>query len=154
MKSTHESFFVRDFQLSDYIELESLWIESSISRPERGDNLEMILRTLKSGAKLLVLVSTDNQQIIGSSWITNDGRRLYLHHFCISQTHRGKKLSHLLMLESMKFAKQLNMQIKLEVHSTNKIAIELYKRHEFEYLGNYHTYIMRDIEAYSFESFE
>ncbi len=34
--------------------------------------------------------------------------------------------------------------VKLEVHRSNKRAIELYKKAGFSYLGDYDVYIIRD----------
>jgi ribosomal protein S18 acetylase RimI-like enzyme len=36
-------------------------------------------------------------------------------------------------------------QVKLEVHSTNLKAINLYKKFGFKHLGEYNVYIIRDI---------
>jgi ribosomal protein S18 acetylase RimI-like enzyme len=38
------------------------------------------------------------------------------------------------------------MQIKLEVHEQNKIAINLYEKAGFKKLGNYKVYIIRDFD--------
>ncbi|MDD3860240.1 MAG: N-acetyltransferase, partial [Bacteroidales bacterium] len=85
------------------------------------------------------------QKIVGTSWITNDSRRLYLHHFGILPEYQRKGLANILMDESMKYASQLKLQIKLEVHKNNEIARNLYIKYGFKYLGDYEVFIVRDI---------
>jgi hypothetical protein len=78
-----KNMMIRDFQEKDYQQLMYLWEETSLSTPKRGDDLEVILRTLKLGGKLILLEDSQQKLIIGSSWLTQDGRRIYLHHFGI-----------------------------------------------------------------------
>ena len=118
-----------------------------MGKPERGDNLETILKTIKFGGFLLVMYDVETSVLIGTSWLTNDGRRLYLHHFGIDPAYQGKGYSKPLVEESLKIAKQKKMQIKLEVHRNNKNAIGLYKKYGFGYLGDYDVYIIREINA-------
>jgi len=87
-----------------------------------------------------------SRRIIGTSWLTSDARRIYLHHFGIKPGYRGKGLADLLLKESLEYAKSTGLQIKLEVHKNNKNAIELYKKAGFKYLGDYDVYIIRKIE--------
>jgi len=87
----------------------------------------------------------EKKNIIGSSWLTSDGRRLYLHHFGIIPEYQGRGLSKLLLEESLAFAKEIDQQIKLEVHQNNNIAKNLYTKAGFKYLGDYEVYIIRDI---------
>jgi len=45
----------------------------------------------------------------------------------------------------MKLARNKGLQVKLEVHRTNRKAINLYKSEGFQYLGDFDVYIIRDI---------
>jgi ribosomal protein S18 acetylase RimI-like enzyme len=135
---------LRDFREEDYLKLMTLWELTSLSNRARGDTLETIRETLQHSGRLLVM--EHNNIIIGSSWITNDGRRLYLHHFGIHPDYRGRGYAHALTRASLAIAKELNMQIKLEVHRTNQAAIALYRKHHFGYLGDYDVYIIREPE--------
>ncbi|MDD3688122.1 MAG: GNAT family N-acetyltransferase [Bacteroidales bacterium] len=108
----------------------------------RGDNLKIISETLKNGGVLFVLLV--DEQIVGTSWITNDSRRLYLHHFGIIPAYQGKGLSNILMDTSMQFARESGLQIKLEVHKNNAIARRLYEKYGFKYLGDYDVFIVRE----------
>lgn len=141
-----DTFKIRDFKTEDYPQIISLWEKTDLGNPQRGDNLEIINKTISIGGKFLVLELLDNKQIIGTSWITNDGRRLYLHHFGIHPEYQGKKYSILLLKASLEYAKILGLQIKLEVHKENLKAINLYKKYSFKYLGDYDVYIIRDLE--------
>ncbi len=151
MRVFDNRWIVRDFQPQDYKQVINLWIETNLTRPERGDNLDVILRTIEHGGKLLVLEDNTNNQVVGTSWITNDGRRLHLQYFGILPGYQGKKLSHYLMVESLRFAKQTGLQIKLEVHQENFRAINLYQKWGFKRLGDYDIYILRDVELIDIE---
>jgi ribosomal-protein-alanine N-acetyltransferase len=142
-----KNMMIRDFQEKDYQQLMYLWEETSLSTPKRGDDLEVILRTLKLGGKLILLEDSQQKLIIGSSWLTQDGRRIYLHHFGILPDYQGKGLSKLLLQESLKFAKEKKMQIKLEVHKEHEKTIRLYSNAGFSYLGDYLVYIIRDVDG-------
>jgi [ribosomal protein S18]-alanine N-acetyltransferase len=138
------AYTLRDYQEGDFPALMSLWEATSLSNIARGDDDNSIRKTLAHGGKLILLL--DQADIIGSSWITNDGRRLYLHHFGIHPDYQGKGLSHLLAKASMEWARSHKMQIKLEVHRENTVARDLYLKYGFRYLGDYDVYIIRDPE--------
>jgi ribosomal-protein-alanine N-acetyltransferase len=87
------------------------------------------------------------QNITGTSWLTFDGRRLHLHHFGIDPAYQGRGLAKELLRETLRFVKKKGYQVKLEVHVSNTVAIELYKKAGFEYLGDYDIYIIRDIQS-------
>ena len=135
---------IRDYISSDYNEVIKLWLPLDLGRPERGDNPIIIEQTLKNGGKFLIMEQNSSHEIIGTSWITNDGRRLYLHHFGIKEKYQGLGLSKLLLEHSLNFAKEVNLQIKLEVHKNNIVAINLYKKYKFKYLGDYEVHIIRE----------
>ena len=145
-EKSNVGFFVRDFRESDYAEVNEIWNITGMGGEQRGDNLEVIKRTLNSGGKLLILEDSSNGKVCGTSWLTNDNRRIYLHHFGIHPDYQGKKLSHILTRESVNYAKECGLQIKLEVHKNNNIASSLYKKHGFGYLGDYHVYIIRSFD--------
>ncbi len=147
MKEKKPNLKVRDYQPGDFPEIEKLWIDTGMGGAVRGDDEGAIENTIKFGGKLLILENPVIKEIIGTSWMTVDGRRVYLHHFGIKPEHQGKGYSHLLMKASMEFAESSGKQIKLEVHLTNKIATSLYKKWGFQYLGDYDVYIIRDYKS-------
>lgn len=137
------AYTIRDYQEHDYHEVMALWEASGLSNRARGDNEYTIRETLAIGGRLLLLWM--GNRLAGTSWITTDGRRLYLHHFGIHPDFRGRGLSHPLLKASLAIAKERNMQIKLEVHRSNAAAISLYQKYGFGYLGDYDVYIVRDV---------
>ena len=141
------SFKLRDYQAEDFPGVSEVWNETGMGNTARGDSNLIIENTLKAGGRLIVIENYETGEIAGTSWITNDARRLYLHHFGIKPDYQGKGLSGMLLEESLKFARELGLQIKLEVHRSNEIAINLYKKFGFSYLGDYYIFIIRDFEA-------
>ena len=140
-------FFIRGFIDSDYPEMIRLWESLGLGGTHRGDDLLVINRTIKMGGQLLLMVEKESASIVGSSWLTVDGRRTYLHHFCIKEGLQGKGLAKMLLTESLKLAKIFGMQVKLEVHKDNFKALDLYTKARFSYLGDYQTFIIRDISS-------
>jgi len=134
----------RDYKAEDFFALIQLWEALGLGNAKRGDDDIVIQQTLKNDAKLIIM-EADEGQIMGSAWLTNDGRRIYLHHFGIHKDWQGKGYAKKLMKECLQFAKQKKMQIKLEVHKDNITAIELYKAGGFKYLGDYLVFIIREI---------
>ncbi|MDX9929801.1 MAG: GNAT family N-acetyltransferase [Bacteroidales bacterium] len=137
---------IRDYREGDYQALSELWLDTGVGRPDRGDDNETILRSVRIGGKMLIM-EDDNGELTGSSWMTYDGRRIHLHHFAILPSHQGKGLAIPLLKESLNFVKEKGSQVKLEVHRSNLKAINLYEKAGFRYLGDYDVYIIRDIDS-------
>lgn len=135
---------IRNYQTGDYMQIAELWNQTGLGDPKRGDDDEAIEKSLKWGAAFFVMEVKTTKEIIGTSWITNDGRRLYLHHFGIKPSFQQKGLSKSLLQKTLLFAKEQNMQIKLEVHIQNNKAIQLYEKADFKKLGDYVVYIIRE----------
>jgi len=138
-------FLVRDYWAADYPHVADIWERTGISTPGRGDTAEVIENTLRRNGRLLVLVDRASDRVVGTSWLTNDGRRLYLHHFAIDPKYQGSGFSKPLMRESLKIAKEIGLQIKLEVARDNDRAIHFYEKAGFKPLGDYAVYIIRDL---------
>jgi len=141
----NDDFTLRDFRPADFAAVAEVWQETGMGSPVRGDTVEVVNRTLSiPGARLLVLEHRSDSRIVGTSWISCDGRRLFLHHFGIRPSYQGRGLSKRLLRETLDHARTTGMQIKLEVHRANRRAIELYRKGGFEALGEYDVYIIRD----------
>lgn len=134
---------IRDFKSDDYEALVKLWKELGLGRPERGDDLQVITETLRLGGKLLLM--EEKKELIGTAWITNNGRRLYLHHMGVKKDQQRKGYGRQLMEEILKFASSRKMQIKLEVHDQNIAAKKLYKKFGFGDLKGYRVLINRNV---------
>ncbi len=137
-------FIFREYKKSDYHEIIKLWKETGLGGEERGDNAEVIERTIQHGGKLLIMEEAENGTILGTSWITNNGRRTYMHHFGIKPEYRYKGLGYELGIKSLKYAAKLGCQIKLEVSLKNKPALRLYQKLGFQSLGDYDVFIIRN----------
>ena len=140
-------FFIRGYTPDDYPEMIHLWEGLGLGGAHRGDDEKIILQTIEMGGKLLLMFEKHTGKMIGTSWLTVDGRRIYLHHFGIHADYQGRRLSVPLLNASLEFAKLTGLQIKLEVHKNNEKALSLYKKAGFAYLGDYDVYIIRDISA-------
>ena len=136
---------LRDYKESDFDEVNELWIDTGMGGIQRGDNKAIISDTINNGGKLIILEDKETGEIIGTSWLTTDKRRIYLHHFGIRPCFQGKGFSKLLLAQSLAFAREQGLQIKLEVHKNNEVAINLYKKCGFKYLGDYFVFIIRDL---------
>jgi [ribosomal protein S18]-alanine N-acetyltransferase len=141
----HNNFLIREYQDGDFNGISNLWSETNMGNQRRGDDEKTIAESIRIGGCMLVMIEKNIGSVCGTSWMTYDGRRIHLHHFGILPEYQGKNLSKLLLNESLKFVKRKGCQVKLEVHKSNLIAIDLYKKSGFEFLGDYDVYIIRDI---------
>jgi ribosomal protein S18 acetylase RimI-like enzyme len=138
-------FTIRDYWAADYPHVADIWERTGISTPGRGDSAEVIENTLRRSGRLLVLVDKASDTVVGTAWLTNDGRRLYLHHFAIDPKFQGGGLSKPLLGEALKIAKETGLQVKLEVDRANERSIHFYEKAGFKRLGDYDVYIIRDL---------
>jgi len=139
-------YIIRDYRPSDYRGVLGLWQLTGLGGAHRGDNEKAIDLSIGIGGKFLVVEEAATSNIVGTSWMTFDGRRIHLHHFGIKPDHQKTGIGTELAIASLVFAKEKKVQIKLEVHKDNHKAINLYKKLGFEYLGDYDVYIIRDVE--------
>ena len=143
--TVHDNFLIRDYRLSDYLEVNRIWELTGLGYSGRGDDDKTIADTINAGGRLLVLEDTSAGLICGTSWMTCDGRRIHLHHFAIKPDYQGKGLSKILLADSLRFVKEKKLQVKIEVHSENTKALNLYRKFGFKHLGDYDIYIIRDL---------
>lgn len=136
---------LRDFSPADFESVNLLWSGIGLGGKHRGDTPDIIMKTLQQGGRLLILFVEETSEIIGTSWLTTDSRRTYLHHFGIAENWQGMKLADYLLDETLKIARLIGLQVKLEVHESNMKAISLYRKYGFQYLGDYEVYIIRDL---------
>ncbi|HOP05545.1 MAG TPA: GNAT family N-acetyltransferase [Tenuifilaceae bacterium] len=135
---------IRDYQSADYPQIIELWSQTGLGGAQRGDNQQIIEQSIAMGGRLLVAVL--GNELVGTSWMTFDGRRIHLHHFGILPKYQRKGIGKNLTEKSIQFAKEKGYQVKLEVHKDNTNAIALYTKMGFSYLGDYDVYIIRDFK--------
>jgi len=134
---------IRDYRQGDFGGLQKLWEVTDMGQAERGDSEEVIERCNKMGGKLLVMEDSLSNEIIGSSWMTWDGRRIFLHHFGILPAYQNRGFGTMLAEESMKWIRTKGQQVKLEVHKGNLQAKHLYEKLGFFSFTDYDIYMKR-----------
>jgi len=139
----------RAFRKKDFPEILKLWQLCGMGGEERGDTAETILKCNSHGGYFVVLECTSQKIIIGTSWMTWDGRRIYLHHFCIHPEYRGKGFGKLLGHECLRFIAKKGAQVKLEVHKNNQIAKKIYEKLGFFAFTDYDIYMIREVKKIS-----
>jgi ribosomal protein S18 acetylase RimI-like enzyme len=140
-----KNIIIRDYKPSDYNQIVELWNQTNLGGAHRGDNKKIIEQSITMGGKMLV-ASTIDGIVVGTSWMTFDGRRIHLHHLGVKPNFQRKGIGQRLTEHSIRFAKEKGFQIKLEVHRDNIPAINLYKNLGFNYLGDYNVYIIRSFD--------
>jgi ribosomal protein S18 acetylase RimI-like enzyme len=150
-RSPENKILTRDYRPGDYASLLELWKRTDLFQPERGDDAEVIERCNEKGGRLLVMEDLENGKIIGSSWMTWDGRRIYLHHFGILPCYQKRGLGTRLAKESLDWIRGTGQQVKLEVHKENYPAIRLYEKLGFFAFSDYDIYMMRDLSGRPWE---
>lgn len=141
---------MNDYLIKEYVPeyyecINEFWIEVGLGGSYRGDTAAIISETISAGGHLFVMINNQDE-VIGTSWLTNDKRRTYIHHFGIKESYRNSGLADRLLEHCITFAISDGYQIKLEVHKDNIPAISLYKKHGFKYLGDYEVLIKREIK--------
>lgn len=136
-----------DYKPEYFLKLNEFWIETGLGGSYRGDTAEIINGTINSGGHLLMMINSETKEIIGTSWLTNDNRRTYLHHFGIREKYRRQGLARQLLNYSLQIAYNDGFQVKLEVHKDNIAAINLYQQFGFKYLGDYEVLIKRELPS-------
>jgi len=133
---------LRTYSPQDFDHLTALWESTGISRPERRDTPLAIDKTLQYGGFLLLLEDPKARMLVGSVWVTQDGRRTYLHHLAILPERQQRGLGRWLLREALERIEVMGLDVKIEV-SRNHPALSLYTGAGFVSLGNYETLILR-----------
>lgn len=144
-ENLEDAFIIRGYLETDFGRVQAFWQPLGLGSIQRGDTAEVIRHTLEVGGRFLIMEEKSTGNLVGTSWMTIDGRRNYLHHFGIDESYQGRGLGRMLLNASLDAAREIGLQLKIEVHRENKRALELYTRNGFRYLGEYDVYIIRDI---------
>ncbi len=131
------------FNQDIFQQLLKLWEITGVSNPQRGDDYEVIEKTLQQQGKIISVWNCE--LLIGACWLTSDCRRLYLHHMAVLPGYQNQGIGHKLMKESVAYASRLKLQLKLEVNENNPAAIHLYQKFGFNFIEHYQPMIRRKI---------
>ena len=126
-----------------YAEIISIWDKTGISNPERADSFDSIQRTLENVG--ILLLAYMDAILVGTIWLTNDYRRLYLHHMAVLPEFQKQGIGRSLLKEAIQIADKQGLQAKLEVHSDNAAALNLYRSMGFKVLDGYLVMIRRNL---------
>ncbi len=135
---------IRDYQSGDFSQIEALWKETDIYTSERGDTAEIIRRCNACGGRFIVMEDISTKQIVATSWLTWDGRRILMHHFAVLPSLQGKGYGRKLAVESLAFASEKGAPLKLEVNRQNLPAVKLYQSLGFDVFEDYDIYMILD----------
>ena len=135
----------REFQEEEFPAIQALWEATGLASAQRADDGAVIRRTLDQGGRFLVLAEDPGGALAGTAWLTQDGRRTYLHHFAIRPDLQGRGLGRRFMDATLEVARELGLQLKLEVERDNLPAQNLYRSCGFKPLGDYDVLIRRDL---------
>ena len=135
---------IRDYRHEDFPQIESLWKETGVYRPERGDTSDIIERCNARGGKFLIMEEEKSKTIIATSWLTWDGRRVLMQYFSVLPSLQGSGYGRELAMASLTFAREKKAPLKLEVHHSNSPAIQLYKNLGFKILDGYEVYKLQN----------
>ena len=125
-----------------YSEIVSIWDKTGISNPERADSFDSIQRTLENVG--ILLLAYMDAILVGTIWLTNDYRRLYIHHMAVLPEFQKQGIGRSLLKEAIQIADKQGLQAKLEVHSDNAAALNLYRSMGFKVLDGYLVMIRRN----------
>lgn len=135
---------IRDYRHGDFPQIESIWKETGVYRPDRGDTSAIIERCNAQGGKFLVLEDAQTKTIVATSWLTWDGRRVLMQYFSVLPSFQGSGHGRELAIASMAFAREKEAPLKLEVHHGNIPAIQLYQSLGFKILEGYEVYKLQN----------
>ncbi len=130
-----------DFSPEMFREVEKLWIETGVGRPERGDDCAQVERTLAAGGRLVT--QWEGDRLLGVAWVTHDSRRAYVHHMAVRPDCQNRGIGRRLLAAAVEAAGELGLQAKLEVHVDNAGARKIYEEAGFRPLEGYISMIRR-----------
>ena len=120
---------IRNMLFDDLSNVRKLWKEVGFLLSE-SDSIDELKRMLKHNQNLcLVMVEEENNnEIIGAVLGGFDGRRGWVHHLAVKQSHRRKGLGKKLMINLVSAFKSMGViKIKLEILESNEEIIQFYK---------------------------
>ncbi|NPA68930.1 MAG: GNAT family N-acetyltransferase [Chlorobi bacterium] len=142
MKAENKISF-RNYKPEDFDEVMNLWKLTGMGGEERGDDNEVIMRTINAGGNLTLMIKEN--KIIGTFWLTHDNRRTFLHHFGIHPDFQGQGLATKLMGKCMQEIEKIGFQVKLEVHKENIPALKIYRKYGFVDFPEYELMMLRKL---------
>jgi ribosomal protein S18 acetylase RimI-like enzyme len=117
---------IREFKLSEYEEVMSLWKESGlVVRP--GDDIEGIKLKLERDPELF-LVAEEDDEILGVVMGAWDGRRGWINHLAVKQDHQRMGIGTALVRELERRMKRKGARkVNAQIYQWNQRSIDFFK---------------------------
>ncbi len=117
---------IRDMTISDYDLVSKLWGITEGVTKRSVDSAPNIAKYLRRNPGMS-LVAFDGEELIGAVLLGDDGRRGYIYHFTIKETHRRQGIGRKLEEEMCKrFSEKGIEKIFLSVFTKNERAIDFW----------------------------
>ncbi len=111
-------------------------IESNSGYHKTKFDMTDLINDLFEDKKNLVFVAIEDKKIVGYRSFYHEGKIAGEGYLGVSKNYQGKGIGKKLLEKSIIEAKNLGCNVmKLEVRKNNLIAINLYKKHGFEFVG-------------------
>lgn len=121
------NFLIRQIEAKDYGKALSLWRKTPGMGLSSADSKENIAEFLKKNRNLC-FAAFEKDHLIGTILCGEDGRRGYLYHLAVDETHRKKGIAQELIARSLKGLKERGIQkCHLFAYKENKEGIQFWK---------------------------
>jgi ribosomal protein S18 acetylase RimI-like enzyme len=122
------NFAIREMTIADFEEVKLLWQHSNGIELSSADTKESIARFLERNPGLS-FVARDGDQLVGAVLCGHDGRRGYIDHLAVSQSHRCQGIGRALVGRCLYNLVQIGIRKwHLFVMQDNQDAIEFWRK--------------------------
>jgi putative acetyltransferase len=122
---------IKELTIEHYEQVLTLWKASEGVGLSEADSPEGIARFIERNPGLS-FVACDGQQLVGVVLCGQDGRRGYIHHLAVSQTHRRQGIGRTLVQRSLAALKGAGIdKCHIFVFRENQAAIGFWKKTEW-----------------------
>jgi ribosomal protein S18 acetylase RimI-like enzyme len=122
------NFIIREMTIADFEEVKALWQRSNGIELSTADTKESITRFLERNPGLS-FVARDGDLLVGAVLCGHDGRRGYIDHLAVSQSHRCQGIGRALVGRCLYNLVQIGIRKwHLFVMQDNQAAIEFWKK--------------------------
>ena len=122
------NFVIREMNIADFEEVKALWQRSNGIELSTADTKESIARFLERNPGLS-FVARDGDRLVGAVLCGHDGRRGYIDHLAVGQSHRCQGIGRALVGRCLYNLVQIGIRKwHLFVMQDNQDAIEFWKK--------------------------
>ncbi|MEM8862741.1 MAG: GNAT family acetyltransferase [Chloroflexota bacterium] len=122
-----ETFKARNFQISDFDAVISLWKSAGIIL-SHSDTPKGLKQKLERDADLFFVLEDETKNLIGAVMGSFDGRRGWINHLAINPHYQGKGLGKLIMAELENRFREIGCEkVNLLIEPTNRAVQTFYE---------------------------